>query len=227
MPYALGLAGLGAFWVILFIATKKHPWHLVIGEDGQPSTSKFQVILWTAAVVFAYLAIYQIRFSNGHPEGMPDMPQNLLIAMGISVVTSVSAKAIAVNASNNAAAAATAAPPKVVATGPSVITEAADGPPVLVTPVEIAAKTNQLIENQSGIFKDDSGSPDLGKIQLVLWTLIAVGIFLSGVFANVHNPGVCTPQGDCKESIPDIGETLMILMGLGHGAYLGKKIAEN
>lgn len=225
MPYALGLAGLGAFWVILFIATKKHPWHLVIGEDGQPSTSKFQVILWTAAVVFAYLAIYQIRISHGHPEAMPDIPQNLLIAMGISVVTSVSAKAIAVNASNNAAAA--AVPPKLVAAGPSVVAQPADGPPVLVTPVEIAAKANQLIENQSGIFKDDSGSPDLGKIQLVLWTLIAVGIFLSGVFANVHNPGVCTPQGDCKEAIPDIGETLMILMGLGHGAYLGKKIAEN
>jgi hypothetical protein len=77
------------------------------------------------------------------------------------------------------------------------------------------------------LFKDSSGSPDLGKIQLMLWTLIAVGVFLSGVFANIHNPGVCTPQGECKESLPDIGETLMILMGLGHGAYLGKKIAEN
>jgi len=226
MPYALGLAGLGAFWLILFISTRQHPWDLIIGEDGQPSTSKFQVILWTAAVVFAYLAIYQIRFSHGHPEGMPDLPQNLLIAMGISVVTSVSAKAIAVNASNNAAAAAAAAPTKMVATGPSVVAQPVDGPPVMVTPVEVAPKPDLLID-QSGLFKDSSGSPDLGKIQLMLWTLIGVGIFLSGVFANIHSPGVCTPQGDCKESLPDIGETLMILMGLGHGAYLGKKIAEN
>jgi len=222
MPYAMGLAGLGAFWLILFISTRQHPWDLIIGEDGQPSASKFQVLLWTGAVVFAYLAIYQIRFSHGHPEGMPDLPRNLLIAMGISVVTSVSAKAIAVNASNNAAA----APTKVVATGPSVVTQSADGPPVVVTPVAVAPTPVAPID-QSGLFKDPSGSPDLGKIQLILWTLIAVGIFLSGVFASIHSPGVCTPQGDCKESLPDIGETLMILMGLGHGAYLGKKIAEN
>jgi hypothetical protein len=146
MPYALGLAGLAAFWVILFISTRQHPWDLIIGEDGQPSTSKFQVILWTAAVVFAYLATYQIRFSHGHPEGMPDLPQNLLIAMGISVVTSVSAKAIAVNASNNAAAAAAAAPTNVVATGPSVVTQSAGGPPVVVTPVEVAPRPQAPID---------------------------------------------------------------------------------
>ena len=226
MPYLLGLAGLGAFWLILLISAKKHPWHLVIGEDGQPSASKFQVILWTAAVIFAYLAIYQIRFSHGHPEGMPDLPQNLLIAMGISVVTSVSAKAIAVNASNNAATAAALAPPRMVATGPSVVAQGQDGPPVVVTPVMAAPEADPPID-QSGIFLDSTGSPDLGKIQLVFWTLIAVGIFLSGVFYNIHHPGVCTAQGDCKESIPDIGETLMILMGMGHGAYLGKKIAES
>lgn len=226
MPYALGLAGLAAFWLILFIATRQHPWDLIIGEDGQPSTSKFQLILWTGAVVFAYLATYEIRFSHGHPEGMPDMPQNLLIAMGISVVTSVSAKAIAVNASNNAAAAAAAAPQQVVATGPSVVTQAAGQAPVVVTPVTVAPTPSAVID-QSGLFKDASGSPDLGKIQLMLWTLVAVGIFLSNVFANIHSPGVCTAGGDCKESLPDIGETLMILMGLGHGAYLGKKIAES
>jgi hypothetical protein len=27
--------------------------------------------------------------------------------------------------------------------------------------------------------------------------------------------------------MPDIGESFLVLMGLGHGAYLGKKIAGN
>ena len=110
MSYLTGLAGLAVLWLIVRIATGKHPWALVIGEDGRPSTSKFQMIIWTAAVVFAFLAIFQIRFSSGYRQVLPDVPTNLLIAMGISVATAVSAKSIAVGAQSKAdAAAATAA----------------------------------------------------------------------------------------------------------------------
>lgn len=193
-----GLAGLGALWLILLIATKKHPWALVIGEDGRPSTSKFQMVLWTAAIVFAFLAIYEIRFSNGYFQELPGVPSNLLIAMGISVATSVSAKSIAVKAAAASSLSAVSTPT----------------PP-----------------GKSGIFCDDSGIPDLGKVQVVLWTLIAVGVFLAEVFALIQHPGA--PHFDAKAGhdvwdlgLPDIGQTLMILMGLGHGAYIGKKIAE-
>jgi hypothetical protein len=207
MSYLTGLAGLAAFWLILLIATRKHPWALVIGEDGRPSTSKFQMLAWTAAVVFAFLAIFQIRFSSGYHDGLPGIPANLLIAMGMSVVTAVSAKSIAVGsqADDDAAAAGAAA---------------AGAPVAPPTP------------SKSGIFSDDTGTPDLGKVQLVLWTVIAIGVFLSQVFATIHCPH-CPPfdpqagNTACNLGLPDIGTTLMILMGLGHGAYLGKKIAES
>lgn len=207
MSYLTGLAGLAAFWLILLIATRKHPWALVIGEDGRPSTSKFQMLVWTAAVVFAFLAIFQIRFSSGYHDGLPGIPTNLLIAMGMSVVTAVSAKSIAVGSQTNDDAAAAGA--------------AAAGVPVAAPP-----------PSQSGIFSDDNGTPDLGKVQLVLWTVIAIGVFLSEVFATIHCPN-CSPfdpkigNTACNLGLPDIGTTLMILMGLGHGAYLGKKIAES
>lgn len=199
MSCLTGLAGLAVFWVVLLIATKKHPWALVIGEDGRPSTSKFQMLIWSAVVVFSLLAIYQIRFSGGYRQEPPGVPNNLLIAMGISVATAVSAKSIAVKS-------AAAAPPSAggVAAPPSA----------------------------SGIFSNDAGLPDLGKVQLMLWTLIAVGVFLAEVLALIQNPG--TPHFDPKVGhdvwdlgLPDIGQTLMILMGLGHGAYIGKKIAES
>ena len=103
MSVMTGVAGLAVMWVVLLIATKKHPWALVVGEDGRPSTSKFQMLLWTAAIVFAFLAIFQIRYSAGYIDELPGLPTNLLLVMGISVVTSVSAKSIAVkNAASNA-----------------------------------------------------------------------------------------------------------------------------
>jgi len=226
MPYVLGFAGLGVFWVVLLIATGEHPWALVKGEDGRPSTSKFQMLVWIAAVVFGYLAIYEVRVSHGHYEGLADIPQNLLIAMGISAVTAISTKAIAVNASNRADAAAAAAPTQVVATGPSVVTQEAGGPPVVVTPVQVAPQPCPPVD-QSGIFADANGAPDLGKVQVVLWTTVAVGIFLNGIIAAINNPAPCVANGGCAQGIPDIGQTLMILMGIGHGAYIGGKIAEN
>jgi hypothetical protein len=65
------------------------------------------------------------------------------------------------------------------------------------------------------IIQDDDGFPDLSKIQMMAWTIIAVGIYLISV---AHQIGTDLPK------LPDIEPSLMVLMGLGQGAYLGKKL---
>lgn len=69
------------------------------------------------------------------------------------------------------------------------------------------------------IFQDDAGYPDLGKVQLLVWTVIALAVFLTQVIHQLH----VQPTKDTG-GMPDIDNTLMILMGLGQGAYLGKKL---
>jgi hypothetical protein len=214
LAYLTGLGGLALLWIVVLIATKQHPWALVMGEDGRRSTSKFQMLVWTAAVVFAFLAIYNIRFRHAASE-VPAFPTNLMIAMGISVATAVSAKSIAVTsqAKSDAATAAAARAAAVAGVAPAL----APAP----------------VPSQSGIFAGDLGTPDLGKVQVVLWTLIAVGVFLSQVFALIHYfPNYCPPGAKIpctanNMALPDISQTLMVLMGLGHGSYIGKKIAES
>jgi hypothetical protein len=68
----------------------------------------------------------------------------------------------------------------------------------------------------SAIFQDDSGFPDLSKVQMIAWTFIAIATYLIAVGSKIH-------QRDYS-SLPDIDSALMVLMGLGHGAYLGKKL---
>jgi len=41
----------------------------------RPSTSKYETTVWTAAVVFAILAIHRIRFSSGHHDVLPNVAE--------------------------------------------------------------------------------------------------------------------------------------------------------
>jgi hypothetical protein len=66
------------------------------------------------------------------------------------------------------------------------------------------------------VFEGDDGAPDLSRIQMLAWTFVAIGIYI------VHlNQQILT--GPYK-TLPDIDAALMVLMGLGEGAFLGKKL---
>ena len=69
-----------------------NPWKLVEGADKRPSTSKFQWWLWTVVVIFAYVAIYASRVNLNHFEALSEIPQNVLIALGMSAGTMAVAK---------------------------------------------------------------------------------------------------------------------------------------
>jgi len=146
---------LAVLWIVLLIATRKHPWSLSLERTGgqAPASSRCWFGRRGSVCVSGNLSgSLQQRL----PRRTSGVPTNLLIAMGISVATAVSAKSIAVKS----AAAIAAAPAPLVAPPPS----------------------------KSGIFSDDFGLPDLGKVQVVLWTAIAVGVFLAEVFAVISCP---------------------------------------
>ena len=200
----LGLITLGLFWFVAGVATKWHPLQLVMGEDGAYSTSKLQFFLWTAEVIFTYVNIFAFDAQANHFAQLTDFPVNLLLVMGISSATAVGAKAIAVSSANSAAP----VPPVAVVAPPL---DPAD--PAAPAVAAVAAPAPIL----GGILLDDNGSPDLSKIQLVMWTFIGIGIYLTCVTHALESG---------TRQLPDIDRTLMILMGLGHSAYLGKKIAD-
>jgi len=68
------------------------------------------------------------------------------------------------------------------------------------------------------LIADDTGFPDLSKAQMLTWTAIAIGIFIFRVVRVINNAAIEAPV------IPDIEPSLMVLMGIGQAAYLGKKL---
>ncbi len=69
----------------------------------------------------------------------------------------------------------------------------------------------------SGLIQDDTGVPELAKIQMIAFTLVAIGIYVATLSHQIASTPVIT-------KLPDIDKTLMVLMGLSQGGYLGKKL---
>jgi|KBSMisStaDraftv2_1062788.scaffolds.fasta_scaffold58110_2 hypothetical protein len=67
----------------------------------------------------------------------------------------------------------------------------------------------------SQVLKEDDGSLDLSKIQMLAWTVIGLGVYLILLNHNLRT---------APYALPNIDSALMVLMGLGQGAYLGKKL---
>jgi hypothetical protein len=70
------------------------------------------------------------------------------------------------------------------------------------------------------VMSDNGKTPDLPKIQMLAWTAVAIVVFLIDLVVNYRGYATCKIAG----CFPDIDTALMVLMGLGQGAYLGFKL---
>lgn len=67
---------------------------IIRDRDWYPSLSIFQFFMWTFVVLFAFFGIYLFRVFNGVTEPPTDIPESLLILMGISFVVPVTSSGI-------------------------------------------------------------------------------------------------------------------------------------
>jgi len=193
IAYGSAIVVLGILWMLYrVLGDTWNPCKLIEGADGRYSASKVQWFLWTVVVIFSYVAIYAARAFKGHYEPITDIPSNLLIAMGFSVTTVTASKGITAS---------------YVASGS-----------VVKSNVDRDAGADSKATGPGPIIQDDTGFPDLSKIQMLAWVLIAIGVFLINVLNQVGTALSALPK------VPDIDPALMVLMGLGQGAYLGKKL---
>jgi IPT/TIG domain len=181
-----------AFLVVLYVVTAFITGHWRLKEvfngfDGFGSTSKLQWFLWLIAILFGYVATWVLRAEQGDYAALSDIPVNLLTVLGFSTGTAAAAKGITAG---------------YVQTGKVAKT----GVPANPTPA-----------TTGGVFQDDSGGPELAKIQMIAFTIIAIGIFLATVFHQIA-------IGDIKDGLPNIDSSLLVLMGISQGGYLGKKL---
>jgi hypothetical protein len=200
----LGLLVLLGLAAMLFSKGSKNPWKLVEGADGTASTSKFQWFLWLVVILFSYTALWVLRAEQGNFSALSEIPANLLTVLGFSTGTAAAAKGITSGYVQSG---------RVAKTTPAQAAAAQAAPAQGAVP----AQGGQAASAQGGILQDDSGIPELAKIQIVGFTFIAVGVFL---ITTIHQILV----NDLTAGLPNIDSSLMVLMGISSGGYLGKKL---
>jgi hypothetical protein len=219
------------------IVTKWAPLKLIVGEDNRYSNSKFQVALWFWILLSSYLAIVVFRclYAGWDFFGRVNIPQNLLILSGLSALTYGGAKAITTS-KVNAAAAAAIAPPAGSATAmtpattaPATTAPATTAPATTVPATAVLDPLDPKRSKRAGqesfsrdLLQNDMGQFDFGDFQMLVVTLIAVGMYLTLIF---HFLG--SIQFQSTASLPDLDSTVLASFGLGQGAYLTKKAAGN
>jgi hypothetical protein len=195
-PLFWGLLTVGGYLILAAASSStRNPLGVALGADGRLSSSKFQFFLWTGVVLFTYVWLFAARQAQAPGAGpVNDLPKNVLLAMGFSITTLATAKGITVSYVNSG---------RVTKTAP---------------------ETGWDTSLAGLVAGDDLRTPDLPKMQMLVWTLIAAVVYLMRVASQLDEFVACTPS-TTTNCFPDIDAALMVLMGLGQGAYLGAKLA--
>lgn len=195
------------FYIFYIVITKDY-WlsKLVSGADGKASSSKLQWTLWTIVVLYVFVTILFARIINGLWTPFDAVPQNVLLSMGLSATTMAAAKAITTDYVADGSV--TKSDKKATKSDEQAGMQARRHPP---------GKKESFLDD----LLKEGGNPDLSKVQMMAWTLIAVMMYLLTVIHIVQTNSV---ESTDVLNMPDIPPALMVLMGLGQGAYIGKKL---
>lgn len=193
----VGFVGLGLLsYVIVFRLQGGHLDFFVTklyeGADGRASFSKFQFLLWTVVILVGIVTIWVARMiaTGDLVSPVDEIPENLLALLGLSTATSLGAKGVTT----------------LYAKQGLIKKESKD-----------SNASNDRTPPPPELLADDDGVPELAKIQMFLFTLLAMIFFLIAV-------GQAINQSDQAAIVlPDVDQALLVLMGVSSAGYIGKK----
>jgi hypothetical protein len=181
----------------------------VMGQDGRASTSKTQVALWTAAVVWALIDL--LLLARSYPGGnlftgavTSNWRPEYLVLLGLPVGAATAAFA-AVSASNGGKGPV-----------PSTYPAAAPGPQAVRVYVRdpVLAYGSGFGRAVAELITADDGTVAWADLQYVVFTLITFVYFLIQVLSQPQN------------GLPPVPAALLTLMGVSAAGYTAKKVVD-
>ena len=169
-------------------------WDIIRDGNWYPSLARFQFILWTGIIVFAFAGITLTRLFSG--VGLPiDIPSNILLLTGLSAGTAVTGGAVSRF--------------QYAGTTPTDVAPTKEIPSDRIRKRLPGFKT-MLMENDK---------ITLSRFQMFAWTWIGIVTFLGLLFSSISGTLYHFELLD----LPVFPTVLLVLMGIGQGTYLSSK----
>jgi hypothetical protein len=208
--------GLAAFVVIFGVLVRWPRINSILrdGLTGQYSLGRAQMVFWGLLVFLAVLAILIVAGS------LERIPTQTLMLLGISGGTGLGAALISRSQQTQTSEKIKA----LVGEQEQLSKDQAASPNTFPTSAQdrlrsIAADLTRLQQQQTPVSKgfladiiNDGNGPSFHRVQVVIWTILLGGVFVRSVAAVM--------------SMPEFPESLLLLMGISNGTYLGLKIPE-
>ena len=193
------------FWIAIAILAGISVWAglytgMLRDVNGYYSLGRAQMLFWFWLIVASYGYIWMLTADrNIH------IPDTLLALMGISAATGLAAGLIDEDKQQH---------PTNTAVATAVAPEQPTDPPT--PPVKGIVAAIRTLPGKIRAFADDlvcSGDAmDLHRFQIVVWTLVLGLVFIDSVYTDL--------------SLPDFDKSLLALMGISSGTYIGFKFPE-
>jgi hypothetical protein len=180
----------------------------VIGRDGRASTSKTQVVLWTAAVVWALVDL--LLLTRAYPYGslftnavMKNWRPEYLVLLGFPVAAATTAKAVVAGANSGRGPATSAVAPVMAAT--------LNRDRVFVkNPIQEGVWG--FLAGVAELLSGDDDTVAWADLQYVVFTLITLVYFVVQLLAQP------------TDGLPPVPAVLLTLVGVSATAYAANKI---
>jgi hypothetical protein len=211
--FCLTLIMLIGLLVIIGVAVKGRIDGVLIDNRNRVSLSKFQATLWTVLVIGSLICAASHNLAAGVGEALNfEIPTPLLAAMGISAASLVAAPiTLSVKTQSQPAQADVV---RATALANSKSANLVPAGKIFGTDNPAAASWTDMVRGEE---LGNVDSPDLGKIQQLLITLLLVGIYGVAVLTALWASG--------KISLPPIDQNFIWLLGISHASYLAYKAA--
>jgi hypothetical protein len=199
-PYSLDRVQM-AWWFGLIVLGYVFIW-LVTGDQDMVTASLLGLMGISSATALASAAIT--------PQGGPLGPRRKLLEQEITAIDDALAQITI-----HRAAAMAAAPPRVELSDALAMKAAALSSKSSILTIEHASLTS--VAPSAGFWRDlvcdERGSAALDRFQIIAWTLVLGGIFISSVIWEL--------------TMPEFSATMLTLMGISSGAYIGFKFPKD
>jgi hypothetical protein len=208
--WAIDLFIVAGFFCALGIGFKGWWFGILVDGRNKISMSRLQITLWTILFVATFLVIYIWNVAHATDIATAigfTVPATVWLLMGMSGVSAAGTPAILSLKSD-------AAPASPAPTTPKDTSKFIDGTVVKRKEGEAPRWSDILLGDEAGNYD----SIDIGKVQLLLLTLVAIV-----TYAYVIVEKLLAAKGIPIDKLPDMSSGFLTLLGASHVTYLGYK----